>query len=144
MPYLLDTNHCIYLQNGWLKKESERSGEERNTVQFVRRAVNDMPYMSEVTLGELYYGAEYSRKREYDLSRIETLRKAIIPLEIREHVWKIFGETKALLRKEGNMIPDLDLLIAATAKSYDLTLVTHDKHLEMLPDSFKKCNWAKE
>ncbi len=34
--------------------------------------------------------------------------------------------------KKGNLIPDADLLIAATAVSYDLTLETRDDHFKRL------------
>lgn len=32
MPYLLDTNHCIYLMNGTEKTFQERSKEEKSVV----------------------------------------------------------------------------------------------------------------
>ncbi|RLG75556.1 MAG: hypothetical protein DRO14_04470 [Thermoprotei archaeon] len=39
---------------------------------------------------------------------------------------------QALLRRRGNPIPAVDLIIAAQAYNRDLTLITHDKHFEIL------------
>ena len=39
---------------------------------------------------------------------------------------EIFARTRGELRRDGRLIPDLDLLIAATAIHHDLTLVTRN------------------
>lgn len=39
---------------------------------------------------------------------------------------------------------NIDLLIASTAKYYDMTLVANDKHMRHLPVSFTRENWAME
>ena len=39
---------------------------------------------------------------------------------------------QALLRRRGNPIPAVDLIIAAQAYNRHLTLITHDKHFEIL------------
>ncbi len=64
-------------------------------------------------------------------------------LPVTADVWKLFGETLAELHNQGKPIADRDLLIACTAKVYDLILVTNDKNLDNLPESFKKVNWVK-
>lgn len=142
MSYLLDTNHCIYLKNGWITPASRRKATEENTLRIFEKMSQQMVYMSEASVGELIFGAVYSQKKEYNLERIEKLKKAVPPISVDLEVWTIFGETKALLRKSGKVIPDIDLLIASTAKRYDLILVTNDTHMELLPSSFKKVNWA--
>ena len=50
---------------------------------------------------------------------------------------------KATLSKIGIIIPDIDLLIASTAKYHDMVLVANDKHMKNLPNSFVRENWAK-
>ena len=40
---------------------------------------------------------------------------------------KIFGRERGRLRAAGMMIGDMDLLIAATALQYDLTLLTNNR-----------------
>lgn len=143
MAFLLDTNHCIYALNGWKKPESKRTPEESRVVKKIRSLEEDTGlYLCEASLGELYYGAECSQKRAYNLQRIDTLKTAIIPISVNEHAWRLFGRLKATLRREGKKIPDIDLLIATTAEEYKLSLVTNDTHLELLPKNFKRVNWA--
>ncbi len=142
MPYLLDTNHCIYLLNGWRKSPSQQTAFEKNTVSAFEQMKEDMVFMSEVTLGELFFGAECSQKRAHNLASIATIQSAVVPLSVDQPTWKIFGETKAQLRKRGKKIPDMDLLIAATAKRYELTLVANDQHMDSLPETFEFSNWA--
>jgi predicted nucleic acid-binding protein len=46
-----------------------------------------------------------------------------------------FAETRALLRRRGELIADFDLLIAATALHHDLTLLTFNlRHFERIPE----------
>lgn len=143
MPYLLDTNHCIYLMNGWKKEEGNRKPEEQNVIRKVLSLKGkNILYMSEATLGELYYGACLSKRKSQNMGNIDTLRQAVPPLPASEHTWKIYGETKATLKADGKKIPDMDLVISATAKEYGLTIVSSDTHLDLLPDSFERQNWA--
>ena len=46
---------------------------------------------------------------------------------IDEETAKIVGRERGRLRAEGMLIGDLDLLIAATALQYDLTLLTNNR-----------------
>jgi tRNA(fMet)-specific endonuclease VapC len=46
-----------------------------------------------------------------------------------------FGHTRSQLRRAGRLIPDLDLLIAATAVHHDLTLMTPNlRHFARIPE----------
>jgi tRNA(fMet)-specific endonuclease VapC len=48
---------------------------------------------------------------------------------------EIFGRTRSELRREGRLIPDLDILIAATAVHRDLVLLTRNlRHLNRIPE----------
>jgi tRNA(fMet)-specific endonuclease VapC len=49
---------------------------------------------------------------------------AILPLD--DPIVERFAQMRAALRRQGRLIPDLDLLIAATALEKDLTLVTRN------------------
>ncbi|QTA86408.1 PIN domain-containing protein [Desulfonema magnum] len=98
--------------------------------------------MSEVTLGELYFGAANSGRKEYNFARIALFKKAVVPIPIDEDIWRLFGNTKAMLRKQGKAISDLDLLVACTAKVCGLVLVTNDRDFDVLPDAFQKENWV--
>ncbi len=143
MPYLFDTNHCIYLMNGWKTKEEARTPEEYHTVlAFQHLDDDDVVYMSEASVGELVYGIERSQRKASNRMRFHVLLSAIPPVPIVRETWDIYGQTKAELSVHGRRMPDLDLLIASTARYYDLVLVAKDKHMRHLPDSFRRENWA--
>ncbi len=146
MPYLLDTNHCIYLMNGWNTEEEHRTPEEQQSIVAFQGLDDDdvdVVCMSEASVGELLYGIERSQRKASNRMRFHVLVSAIPPVPVVREVWDIYGETKAELSLCGKRIPDMDLLIASTAKYYDLVLVAHDKHMKHLPDSFRQENWAK-
>lgn len=91
--------------------------------------------VSIVSVGELYEGgfdgfdpaARLTAYREF-LCSFE-----ILPLTV--PIMERFAYNRALLRRQGNLIPDLDLLIAATALQHDLALLTRNqRHFERIPD----------
>ncbi|EDN70966.1 PilT-like protein [Beggiatoa sp. PS] len=145
--YLLDTNHCAYILNAKGKPKNKQSLLESNTIQAISSRMEAVLHISEATLGELIYGAEYSTHKEANLRELKAFIEVVPPLLIDREVWQFFGKAKAQLRKAGKKIPDIDLLIASSAKRYHLTLVTNDKHLALLddlPELFvKRENWAK-
>ena len=129
-----------------LKQKNKQSQLEKNTTQAVLSRMNAVLHISEATLGELIYGAEYSEQKEANLQELKAFTEVISPLLIDREVWQLFGEAKAQLRKVGKKMPDIDLLIASTAKRYRLVLVTNDKHmalLDCLSERFvERENWA--
>ena len=56
MGYLFDTNHCIYLMNGWNNPDNRLTSQERNVVAIFSQRKKDVIYMSEASVGELIYG----------------------------------------------------------------------------------------
>lgn len=139
--YLLDTNHCVYLINGLDKDASKRSEFERKVIEKARNLEASL-FMSEATLGEMYFGAANSSREKYNLQRIELFKEAVIPIPVNDDIWQSFGRTKAALRKQGISISDIDLLIACTAMVFNLVLVTNDADFDLLPADFIKENWA--
>ena len=96
--------------------------------------------MSEASLGELYFGASKSKQAKQNIQRIELLKRVVLPVPIDQYVWKLFGKTKATMQKQGKTLTDFDLLIASTAKTYGLVLVTNDSGFGIL--DFEKENWV--
>jgi tRNA(fMet)-specific endonuclease VapC len=88
--------------------------------------------LSIVSLAELYEGVYYSRdpaESEEVLQRF--LDPSLSILGIDEETCKIFGRERGRLRAAGLIIGDVDLLIAATALQYNLTLLTNNRrHFE--------------
>ena len=96
-----------------------------------------------MTKGELYFGAYNSNQVENNLERIRAFFTMPAPetLPLDEKVMEIFGQLKAELRRKGQPIGDIDLLIAGVAISHNLTLVTNNtKHFERIPNMSLE-NW---
>jgi len=142
MAYVFDTNHCIYLMNAWNTPEEQLSTYERHTMTAFNRLKEDVIYMSEASVGELWYGVERSQRQEYNRTRLNILILAVPPLPVTRRIWELYGQTKAELGKVGKIIPDIDLLIASTAKYHHMTLIANDKHMKHLPTSFTWKNWS--
>ena len=144
MAYLLDTNHCIYFLNGLEKRPERRKPEESEVIRNISLLPDPTGFFSEVTIGELYYGAARSRKKTESLEKIRLLKRVFEPVRVDEDVWQLFGETLAELHRGGTPLSDLDLLIACTAKARNFTLVTNDADFDVLPEGFvSRVNWAK-
>lgn len=92
---------------------------------------------SVICLGELYQGVFLVSKKDKQkvkngIDKFFQSLNAILPIS--PETAKIFGEVRASLLQKGRAIPDLDLLIAATCLSENLTLVTLNlKHFKRIP-----------
>ena len=121
--YLLDTNICIYLLRGQynIGKKLDEVGLEYCCI-------------SEITIAELQYGAENSNNAQKNLQLVEMLCDSITVLPIRE-TFRFYAQEKARLRQNGTPIEDFDLLIGATAKTYNCVMVTENvRHMERISE----------
>jgi tRNA(fMet)-specific endonuclease VapC len=119
--YLLDTNICAFLLRN-------RYGVDSHLLDVGV----DNCHISIVTYAELYYGAVNSNAVEANLRQLKLFADGIdiIPLE---GVVPFYATEKSRLRKAGTPIDDFDLLIGATAKAYNMVLVTENlRHLERI------------
>lgn len=129
--YLIDTNICIYL----LKKQY-------GIAERLQEAGRENCFISDVTLAELYYGASRSGQKEKKMQGVKFVEEFFTVLPIHEVLEK-FGDSKALLKNNGQLIDDFDLLIGATAVVYNLVMVTENiRHLSRIPDIHVE-NWVK-
>jgi tRNA(fMet)-specific endonuclease VapC len=87
-------------------------------------------FMSVVTLGELRYGALRSSRVEQNVKEIEEFARGIAILRLDEQIAATYATLKNELRSKGRPIPENDLWIAATARQYDLMLVSSDEHFQ--------------
>jgi len=130
--YMLDTNMCIYI----IKKKPLHVFET-----LKRQNIGDV-CISAITLAELEYGVEKSQQRERNKI---ALMGFLAPLEILAFSCKSavkFGEIRAALEKQGQIIGAYDLLIGAHALSENLTLVTNNtKEFSRIPN-LSLDNWA--
>ena len=78
------------------------------------------------------YGAECSDRIKENTDLINEFSKEINILPIFD-TFDMYAKEKARLRKEGNLVDDFDLLIAASAISNQLILITDNaKHFERI------------
>ena len=128
MSYLLDTNACIQYLNGTsasLRHKLESSQPE------------DI-FLCAVVKAELFYGAIKSANASKNVQKLRHFLNRFISLPFDDQCAEIYGEIRAQLEKEGNVIGPYDLMIAAIALANKVTLVSHNarefgriKHLDL-------------
>ena len=129
--YLLDTDTIIYSLKGY-------EAVQRNLSTHIDEPMS----LSVISLMELYYGAYKSQKVTSNLSKIRILEKTFEIIPTGTEIAEIFGILKTDLEKSGNPLDDFDLIIAACAMTYNLTLVTNNyRHFERI-DGLKLANWS--
>ena len=125
LQYLLDTDTCIYLLNG----------NERVKVRVAQVGIETVG-VAILSMGELYFGAYNSTQVQANVERIQSFFSAPGPqiLFLDEKVTEQFGRFKAELRQRGQLIGDIDLLIACIAVNQGLKVVTNNtRHFERIP-----------
>ncbi len=129
--YLLDTNICIYFIKGLfeLDKQIKEVGEQNC-------------FISEMTVAELKYGVENSKKPE----ELRVIIEAFIPKFFVIPIYNsldIYAKEKAKLKKQGLVIDDFDILIGATSVTNEMIMVTNNvDHLNRL-DNIEIEDWTK-
>lgn len=91
--------------------------------------------MSVISVAELWEGAYYSSDPINSQAGLEEFLVGIPILGLDEDTCKRFGHLRGSLRRQGRIVGDFDLLIAATALRHTLTLLTNNRrHFENIPD----------
>lgn len=105
-------------------------------IQWLLRVPREDQFTSAVVIGELYKGAYRSRAREHHLKNIEQrVLPAVVVLPYDVATAKVFGQLRARLEESGNILPDADIQIAATAVYHDIELVTGNlRHFSRIVD----------
>lgn len=114
--FLLDSNVCIHLLN------NRHSQVEQN---FRSESPSSIALCS-IVKAELLYGARHSQKVESNLLRLQRFFSPLASLPFDDRAAEEHGSIRADLSSQGKVIGPNDLLIAATAKAHDATLVTHN------------------
>ncbi|MFO7865550.1 MAG: type II toxin-antitoxin system VapC family toxin [Candidatus Aminicenantes bacterium] len=132
MSYLIDTDILIYS----LKNDTQ-------VKQKFKENLNIPKSISVITYGELVYGARKSQHVEKNLPVVYRIAEIFPVLDINKPIMDIFGEIKCNLKRNGKIIQDMDILIAATALTHNLTLVTNNiRHFKNIPD-LRIENWKR-
>lgn len=130
MKYLLDTNICIYLINERPKKV---------LAHFKRHSLEDIG-ISSITASELAFGVAKSASSKNSAA----LEAFLLPLNVVDYdagAAMIYGDIRAKLEKQGKTIGPLDMLIAASALSRQLILVTNNEKEFRRISKLKVENW---
>ena len=131
MSYLIDTDTIVYsLNNNPVVIE-----------QFRQR--RDAPKsLSVITYGELVFGARKSTFVEKNLGKVRRIAELFPIIQVTKAIMETFGEMKALLEERGQRLDDMDLLIASTAITHNLILVTNNiKHFDRI-EGLEIENWT--
>lgn len=90
--------------------------------------------ISIVSHAEVFEGAFGYPDTPMRLTRYRTFLSQFETLPLSGPIAEIFGRLRTDLRQQGQLIPDLDLLIAATALHHDVILLTRNRrHFVRIP-----------
>lgn len=120
--YLIDSDILIYFLKG-----------KQEVVQRLTQIPIDDLYISRINYTELIYGAYNSSKINQNLKLIEPFLDNFKVLEFTKTSSLIFAKEKARLKKSGNIIADMDLMIASIAIENSCTLISNNiKHFDRI------------
>jgi tRNA(fMet)-specific endonuclease VapC len=114
--YLLDTNACIRILNN-------------SSPPLIARLQQHEPgeiYLCAIVKAELTYGAYHSSQVADNLRVLDRFFEPFVSLPFDDRCVVGYGRIRSDLAREGTTIGPYDLMIATTAMSHDLTLVTHN------------------
>lgn len=95
-------------------------------VALLDRLVHDGIAISIITFAEVYEGIYYGRDRAHYAQIFHNFLRGARVLGISRAVARRFAIIRGDLRARGQLLPQPDLLIAATALHHDLALVTRN------------------
>ena len=126
MAYLFDTDAI---------SELLRRRPAKRYLEWLSTVPRSEQWTSAIVIGELYKGAFRSHDRDRHLRNIDQrVLPALTVLPYDTGVAREFGAIRARLEERGELLPDADLQIAATAVRHGLTLVTGNlRHFARVP-----------
>jgi len=116
MKYLLDTNICIAIIRN-------------KPVNVIKKLTSHKPGdvgVSVITVAELVHGTQKSSQPEQNMTALDQF---LLPLDIADfdqNAATAYGQLRAYLERQGNLIGSMDMLIAAHGLSLDVVLVTNN------------------
>jgi len=123
MSYLIDTDLII-----------DALHDHSSALDLLDRLVPSGLAISILTLGELYEGVHRSADPAAHRVGMHQFLDGYRIIGLDDPTMDRFARERATLRQQGLLIPDFDLLIAATALAHQLTLVTRNtRHFQRIP-----------
>ena len=131
--YLLDTNIVIYC----IKEKPQM------VISRLKIKKQEDINISSITIAELEFGVENSKFPDRNRMALLEFLSIFTVLPFDDKDAQEYGRLKLYLKKQGNMIGPMDLLIASQAISKGMVLVTNNvKEFQRIPD-LEIENWAK-
>ncbi len=121
--YLIDTNHAsAFMSNAQLVSE--------RITRLARRG--ERFYLCITVVGELYFAVYASARRRHNMTNLERLLERIAVLDFDMAAANEYGHIQAELKAKGRPIPSADAQIAAVARLHDLTVLSADRHFQLV------------
>jgi tRNA(fMet)-specific endonuclease VapC len=128
--YLIDTDVLIHLLRG-----------NPAVMQAVAAHADQFKAFSAISFGELIYGCGRSARPAENIAKVHHVAANFPVVSVSEPIMERYGLLKADLAKQGQMLEDFDLVIAATALHLGYTLITgNTRHFNRVPGLLTE-NW---
>ncbi|UXS38944.1 type II toxin-antitoxin system VapC family toxin [Agrobacterium tumefaciens] len=131
LTYMLDTNICIYVMKTYPPELREKFN-----------ALADQLCISSITLGELYYDAEKSVRRQENINAIENFTARLDVLPFADKGAAHYGQIRAELAKAGTPCGVRDMQIGGHARSEGLIVVTNNMREFVRMPGLRVENWV--
>ena len=129
--YLLDTDTFSYAVSNRYPK-----------VRRHLKSLNTMPVLSSISLAEILYGVR--KRKSQKLESIVGLFSELVEVhDFTARAAAEYAKIRSRLEESGRLIGNMDMLIAAVAKSEGLTLVTNNTDHFSRIAGLKIANWVK-
>jgi len=123
MTYLLDTDWAIQALAG-----------KQLAVNPLTELISDGIAISWITVREIYEGVFGFPDPQSYFTPVRAFIELLQKLDLDDLTMERFAAIRADLRRRGQLIPDFDLLTAATALRHDLTVLTYNlRHFSRIP-----------
>ena len=123
MKYLVDSDWIA----DYLKGRTQ-------AVELLNALASEGLAISILSVGEIQEGIIYGVNRARHEAGFQDFLRGVDVLPLTRTAMRRFAEIRGELRRNGELIGDMDLLIAATALSYKLTLITrNERHFRRVP-----------
>jgi len=131
--YLLDTNICIFAINK----------RPKNILEIIKNKSKSGIFISSLTVAELEYGVENSKYIEDNRIALLKFLSIFNVLNFDDMDAAPYGKLKTKLKKTGQIIGPIDMLLAAQAISKELIFVTNNVDEFKRIDGLKIEDWTK-
>ena len=115
MKYMMDTNTCIFLMKNYPKVVAEFTAKRSHGI-----------VISSITASELYFGVHNSPTPQKLAILLANFLVGVPIVDYSATAGDSYGKIRAELKRKGLLIGELDMLIAAHAKSLNLILATNN------------------